>query len=318
MNIYVNEQKIETALNGETQLSQVVDQVQTWIESNGKYVLGLTVDGRELLRKDLETLTPSETQRIDFVVGEELDVIETCLVELDSYIDQVGNTLVGRDSLTERETIDLKEGIPWMEETILSTANLLKLKLELIKPIREGQNVPDIINSLKVTSQNLDSATKIEEFLSYLRDFKIFLMDLTNRFAFNRFSDEDLKEQIIAYLGQYDKVIDDFKAVNENFQSGKDHLANEILNDTINSLNTMISCIVTLQHRHNSIEWDAISIQDKSLSEMTQVLNATLSSIAEALERGDIVFAGDILEYELPDLLEEFKPFLGAILDKLQ
>lgn len=121
MNIYINDQKLETKLNGETHLGEVLDEIQKWIESNGKYLRHFTVNGQEINRSEVETWGVEKAERIDLVVGEELDIIEDSLVELDRYVDVVGSTLVGRDSLTEKENSDLKEGIPWIESMLLST-----------------------------------------------------------------------------------------------------------------------------------------------------------------------------------------------------
>lgn len=46
-------------------------------------------------------------------------------------------------------------------------------------------------------------------------------------------------------------------------------------------------------------------------------LNETLSNIASAMEKNDIVYAGDILEYELPELLSDFIPFLSLVLERV-
>ncbi len=317
MNIYINEEKIDTTLNGETQLSQVIDQMTQWIENNGKYLLHFTVDGKEVSSSEIQDLEVSTTERLDFFIGEELDMIENSLVELDSYVDKVGNTLVGRDSLTEQESNDLKEGMPWIESMIFATKNILHLNLSLIRPMGNGKNVEEIIVSLKEGSSQLDSMQSIEAFLENLRDLKLFLMDLSGRLALVRLSDVELKEIISGFLDRFESVKKDFMLVNENFQSGKDHLANEILTDAISDLNSVISAIVTIQQRYANVVWSDISIDGKTFSEISLQLNQTLGSVAQAMEKNDIVLAGDILEYELPDLLEAFYPFLKEVIQKV-
>ena len=106
-------------------------------------------------------------------------------------------------------------------------------------------------------------------------------------------------------------------AVNENFQSGKDHLASEILNDAVGRLTGLMSALVSVQTRHSELDWQSLSIDEKKLSEVITRLNETLSNIASAMEKNDIVYAGDILEYELPELLEAFIPFLSLVLERV-
>ncbi|TGN19404.1 hypothetical protein [Leptospira idonii] len=318
MNIYINEQKLETTLSGETNLGQVLDQIQKWIESNGKYLRHFTVNGLEINRSEAETWELNRAERVDLFVGEELDIIEDSLIELDSYVDKVGSTLVGRDSLTEKETADLQEGIPWIESMLLSTKNLLNLNLASIKPMGKGKNVEEIVSSLKEASSGLDSTSAIDSFLEDLRDLKLFLMDLSGRLAVIRMDESELVAIIKKFVDEKDSVIKDFMLVNENFQSGKDHLATEILTDAVGRLNGLISALVSVQGRHSEIDWAGISLEGKTLNEITSALNESLTHIASAMEKNDIVYAGDILEYELPELLEGLVPFLSEILILVQ
>lgn len=316
MNIFINEQKLETKLTGETNLGQVLDEIQAWIEANGKYVRHFTVNGLELNRSELESKLIEDTDRLDLFVGEELDVIEDSLIEIDTYVDKIGSTLVGRDSLTEKETLDLKEGIPWIVSMVSSTKNLLNLNLSLIRPMGKGKNVEEILESLSEGCGKLDETKSIESFLEDLRDLKLFLIDLGSRLGVMRMEESELIEVITKFITEKDKVIRDFMLVNESFQSGKDHLATEILGDAVGRLNALVSSFVALQSRHSEIDWNEINIDGKKLNELVASLNETLSNIALAMEKNDIVYAGDILEYELPALLEDLIPFLKLVLEK--
>jgi hypothetical protein len=314
MNIFINEQKLETTLNGETHLGQVLDEIQKWIESNGKYLRNFMVDGEEINRSEIETLELSSAERLDLFVGEELDIIEDSILELDSYVDKVGSTLVGRDSLTEKETSDLKEGIPWIETMLVSTKNLLHLNLASIRPMGKGKNVEEIISSLKEVSLNLDGTTAIDLFLEDLRDLKLFLMDLRARLTVIRMEDPELLGIIQKFVDDKDKIIKDFMLINENFQSGKDHLATEIMTDAVGRLNALISAMVSIQGRHSEINWADFKAGENALADVTGLLNEALGNVASAMEKNDIVYAGDILEYELPELLENMIPLLREIL----
>ncbi|TGM38000.1 hypothetical protein EHQ92_06370 [Leptospira biflexa] len=317
MNIFINEQQLDTKLDGETNLGQVLDEIQKWIESNGKYLRHFTVNGMERSRSELDHVGIDETERLDLFVGEELDVIEDSLVEVDNYVDKVGSTLVGRDSLTEKEAEDLKEGIPWIISMIRTTTKLLNLNLNLIQPMGKGKNVEEILESLQNGSIILDSTKTIEVFLEDLRDVKLFLMDLSTRLAVMRLDESELVDIISRFVKEKDKVIKDFMLVNENFQSGKDHLASEILNEAVGRLTGLMSALASIQTRHTELNWQELSFEDKKLSDLIGELNTTLSNIASAMEKNDIVYAGDILEYELPDLLESLIPFLSLVLEKV-
>lgn len=162
---------------------------------------------------------------------------------------------------------------------------LLHLNLSSIKPMGKGKNVEEIIESLKLGSQNLDSTNAIEAFLEDLRDLKLFLIDLSARLNVIRKDDEELFEIIGQFVKDKDKVKKDFMLVNENFQSGKDYLATEILTDAVGRLNSLISALVSLQSRHTENKWSEILIDGKSLGELTSSLNETLNGIASAMEK---------------------------------
>lgn len=317
MNIFINEQKLETKLTGETNLAQVLDEIQSWIESNGKYIRHFTVNGLALNRSELESKEIEASDRLDLFVGEELDVIEDSLLEIDTYVDKIGSTLVGRDSLTEKESSDLKEGIPWIVSMIHSTKNLLNLNLSLIRPMGKGKNVEEILDSLSASVSKLDGTKAIESFLEDLRDLKLFLIDISARLGVMRMEEPELISVIRKFVDEKDKVIRDFIFVNESFQSGKDHLATEVLGDAVGRLNGLISSFVSLQTRHTEIDWKDLNLEGKELNALVAALNETLTNIAIAMEKNDIVYAGDILEYELPTLLEDLVPFLRLVLQKI-
>lgn len=318
MNIFINDQKLETNLGGETYIGQVLDQIEKWVESNGKYLRFFTVNGEELNRTELDAMEVTKAERMDLYVGEELDIIEDSLYELDLYVDKVGSTLVGRDSLTEKETSDLREGIPWIETMLVSTKNLLNLNLASIRPMGKGKNVEEIISSLKEVAMNLDGTSAIDAFLEDLRDLKLFLMDLSARLAVIRMEDPELLAIVQKFVEDKDKVIKDFMLINENFQSGKDHLATEIMTDAVGRLNALISAMVSIQGRHSEINWADFKVEERALSQVITSLNDALGNVAEAMEKNDIVYAGDILEYELPELLENMIPLLKEILSAVQ
>ena len=110
MIIYVNEEVLETKLEEEKTIGEVYQGVNSWIESSGKYLVSCLVDGLEKNPSELNEIQIDSVNRLDFYIGEDIDILIASLLELDKYIDGVGNTLFGRDSLTQNETHDLKEG----------------------------------------------------------------------------------------------------------------------------------------------------------------------------------------------------------------
>jgi hypothetical protein len=63
------------------------------VESSGKYLVNCFVDGVEKNFSDLKELEIESVKRLDFYVGEDIDILIASLLELDKYIDNVGNAL---------------------------------------------------------------------------------------------------------------------------------------------------------------------------------------------------------------------------------
>lgn len=313
MNIYINEVAVETRIDKEENLGQVYEEVRKWAESQGKFLLRCLKDGEEYSQVDLFALGLDQVERLDFFVGENLDVLVSALLELDRYVDAIGSTLLGRDSLTEKENRDLSEGIRWIQELLTSARTLMGLDFEQVRPVPEGRNVKEILEFISDNSGILHSYSGIETFLEYLRDLKLFIMNLINKASALTVDQATLLEIIRAYSQNMDVLKNEFIRVNENLQSGKEVIAGELLGHSTGRLQVLLSALISLQAKlpHSSLEEMVIS--GKKLGDITEKLKGLLEQVADSLDSGDMVMAGDLLEYELPDVLEELVPFLSSI-----
>ncbi len=318
MEIFVNNHKLDADLDTEKTIGDIVAGVNNWVESNQKYVVSCFVDGNDYDLSIMEELDIDKIDRIDFIIGEEMDVLVSSLEELDRYVDTIGSTLIGRDSLTENESRDLSEGIIWIDTIVTSAKKLLKLNLDTIRPMGKGKNVLEILDNLHKSVSHLESVSKIENFLEDLRDLKLFILDLRTRTEILDLNKEQLLEILKDYTNSMDSIKTNFMKVNENFQSGRDKLASEMLTDGIGKMNTLLTALISLRNSHPQLELEKIEIENENLSAYNKNLNECLTQIAMGLENNDLVGVGDILEYELPDLLDGLKPYLDKIIEKLE
>ena len=318
MIIYVNEEVLETKLEQEKSVGEVYQAINSWVESNGKYLVNCFVDGVEKNYSDLKELEIESVKRLDFYVGEDIDILIASLLELDKYIDNVGNALFGRDSLTQKETQDLKEGLNWIQTVLSSAKNLLRLDYMRIIPHGSDKNMLEIIAKAVDPENKLDSVPLIEDYLENLRDLKLFVMDLINRVTLMNIDTETVKEILTTYGEHMEVLKKEFIRVNENFQSGKDHLATELLSHSTGRLHIMISGLISVASRGNDVKVEDIKIGEDTLFTVNTLFSEKLSQIEKALADKDIVTAGDILEYELPEILDKFVPFLMEIKNRLK
>ena len=251
MNIYVNDEKLQGSLTDERNLGEVYSAVSQWIESQGHYIVHFLVDGIESVSTDaLHSISLDAVQRLDFYSGSELELLSQSVLELDRYIELVGNTVFGRDSLTEKESKDIVEGTAWINEVLQSAKHLLKLDYTSIKPLKIGDTVSEVLSSLTSLSGQMDTITSIESYLDKLRTLKVFIIDLSNRLSALTIDPATLKELVTTYSNTMDSLKNEFIKVNEAYQSGKDHLANELLNRSTGRLHVLISGLISLQSKN--------------------------------------------------------------------
>lgn len=312
MEIFVNEIKLENEMENEKNLNEIVDQVSLWIEKNGKFIVSCRVDGEEFT-KDIGQKEISDAGRLDFYVGEELDILRSTLDELDSYIEKVGNTLFGRDSLTEQEATELRDGVEWMVSVLQSAASLLQLDLTAIKPLGQGNTVQEILENLSSLSQSEDSSQAIEEFLENLRDLKLFSIDLMSRTSVLDMDPDTLKQIISGFTNGIPALKEELVRINENYQAGKDEVAIQVLNHAVSQINMLLTALISVKSQRDDIDFGKIQIGESSFDEECEKMNETLASIAVSLEENDIIQAGDIVEYELPAVLDDLIPFLKEL-----
>jgi len=249
MKIYVNEEILDSRIEKEETLGDIYEEIKRWAESQGKFLLQCLVDGKEMQKDELKSILIDSADRLDFYVGENLDVLIAGLIELDKYIDTVGNTLLGRDSLTEKENRDLKDGVHWISEVLDSAKSLLKLDYSRITPIPGGNNLQKIIDNITNDFSKLDSISSVENYLENLRDLKLFTMTLINKTSILGVDLKTIKDIISTYADNMEVLKKEFIRINENFQSGKDAVAGELLNHSIGRLHIMLSSFVSIKGR---------------------------------------------------------------------
>ncbi|MEM7183386.1 MAG: hypothetical protein AAF518_20920 [Spirochaetota bacterium] len=318
MNIYINEEKVEASVGEEKNLGEVFDQVSDWIHSQGHVLTGFLLNGKEIARNDLADVQINQEARLDFFSGKKQDIILESLQELDTYVDRVGNTIVNRDSLTEKEAMDLADGTLWMKELLDSVGSLLKLDYSHIYPSNPQQSVADTLVRLSKLSSTLEGTTEIESFLDSLREIKLFLLDLSNKLSSYSMDKTSVLEIIKLFSEKMDLLKDEFIRVNESYQAGKDAVATELLGHCTNRLSSLVTALMAVKNQAQEYGVEPEWFEKKEYLEMANSLNEMMNEAVQCMESGDIVQAGDIFEYELPELLDNFIPFLQELNGRIQ
>ncbi|HMW60958.1 MAG TPA: hypothetical protein PKA91_14990, partial [Leptospiraceae bacterium] len=93
MQIYVNNTELEAQLTDEQNLLQVYDAVSDWTRANHRYILGIQVDQKIMAPDHLEEINTASVDRVDFRIGDEIEMMAESVAEMDRYIDRIGNSL---------------------------------------------------------------------------------------------------------------------------------------------------------------------------------------------------------------------------------
>jgi hypothetical protein len=325
MQIFVNNQKLEAQFSGMENLAEIYEEMDRWSLENKRYIIGFMVDQQEIPVRDLTEWGMDKIDRLDFMIGDEMDMVLATIEELDRYVDQIGSTLYGISELRENQIGELKEGVHWIFQIMDSLSSILRIDLSkatssLDRPAEDGMDsMAATLANLKNASEGFEKANSNESvdlFLENLRIIKYFVMKLQLQMRALAAGIEELIELAEEFHKGIPRLTDEAVRINELFQSGKDRPAMDDLEKFIGRLHYYISALYGLDYRISQDDQTGIfqyEVDGIPFHTVNKALAGLLSELSMALEESDIVTVGDIIEYELTDRLKEFEPYLNGI-----
>ena len=322
MQIYVNDQELDAKLVEENNLLDVYESINDWTSKNTKYILGFLVDQTEYSIRQLKDLNPDDVKRIDFFIGDEVEMMISTVDELDRYIDQIGSVLYEEEIQKNEDYKNLNEGIHWIMEIMKSVSGILKIDLNVAaSPVSEKGDIPiDIIlNNLDTLSLNLiheENTPLKDEFLSYLRGLKFFVMKLGFQIRMMNADFDELMDSVDEFENRIDELSENMISINIAFSSGNDGEALNTLDSATEKLNHYLSVLYALDYKYltdTGTSLFKIQPSGDGLLKHAREITEHLKNLSDMLEKKDIVSAGDILEYEITESLKNLKPYLIGI-----
>lgn len=324
MQIFVNDSELEAKLTDEQDLSQVYTSVSDWIRSHNRYVLGVAVDSLDVAPESLGQLTPERVKRIDFRVGDEVQMMAESAAELDDYVDRIGRTLFDRTHLTAQEIHNLREGTKWIVQIIETSCGILRLKPEdilcpVVGPEEAGAvSVKELLTALSEASGGLreDAPEGIIVYLTVMRDLRFFILKLKMQLLTMNASLEELMDVTASFEARSVELNEEIVEINKLFQSGQDFQALELLDRMIERLNGFLSAAFALEYRvlqDSGSAMPSVLVDGRGFQEVASDVTTVLRDLSSAMEEKDIVAVGDILEYELTEKLASLREMLAAI-----
>ncbi len=324
MQIYVNNTELEAELTGEETLREVYDAVSDWTRRSNRYILGVEVDRKITAPDRLSHIAPESVHRVDFHVGDEMEMMADSVGEMDRYVDRIGASLFERTNLTDEEIANLREGVRWISEIIAASCSIMHLNAEEIMcPVvgdssAESRSVHDILAILRSSVEELspENSEGIHVFLSILRDLRFFIIKLKMQLLALNADQGELAVALQEFESKIPALIEEIVEVTTLFQSGKDFQALENLDATVERLNAYLSAMFAAEYRllrDRGLHIPSQSTNGVTFQQVSEDLTGILRDISSAMEENDIVAVGDILEYELTERLSQMPPFLRQL-----
>jgi len=322
MQIYVNDQQLNATLSGEKNLAEVYEAINRWSSDNRKYILNLLVDSREISVKGLASIPTEAVHRVDFYIGDEIDMVLSTLDELDRYLDQIGSTLFEMENIAANEANNLKDGVHWIRQIITSVASILHIDLGgsvLSSQEKESESMEAILAHLEKGSEAFLSGSdkqSIEAFLEDLRSFKAFVMRLILQLKMIGAGMEEIQETVEEFESKTDELNKEIVSINELLGAGKDREALDQLESVCSTMNRYVTALYALDYhlsRQGEKTLSNIVFGEVSFMEIAGELTELLRDLTSALEENDMVALGDILEYELTAKITSIQPYLTEI-----
>lgn len=325
MEIYINNEILDAKISDEKNASEIFSAISSWLQKNRRFILGCRVNERDVSVQKLNEISADQVERMDFEVGDEMDMLVSTLTETDRYVEQIGSVLFERETLDAEDIKNLVEGTGYLKEIMISISSIIKTELSKIpSPFSSDrdehkENMEEVVDRMTEAAKSFSPGIHRDEYETFLMDLRIlkmYLMGLVSRFE----TVMSGREELIESIEEFEKRIPDMKeeivSINEDLNTGKDAGALDTLDKIVLELNGYTSAVFALDQqlqRGGNSSIPKIEVNGVPFSEKAEALTVLLKNIAVSLEERDMVALGDILEYELTEHLENLFPYLPEI-----
>lgn len=282
MQIIVNNEKIEFEIQKKLNLNEIIEHLNEWASEKELYVTDYKIEADENLKP--HELNSSNIEVMNVQIGDQKDLIETNLSQLNDYLDRIGSYLAGaleqgaEVELTEKQ--NLREGIDYIHESLSGIMQVMSGKDEQ-QPLKE--KLDQLVD--------LDIEKDLEAGLNLLAVLKNQVLIYIKNLRLSRMSEEELINSKNQFLNNIDTILEKLEHIAEDLTIGKENVA-----------------ITKLENITGVISDGLIILRMTNTSpEITTKMLAALNEMTTALVTGDMVTAADIVDFDLKDLLTELK-----------
>lgn len=291
MEFKINGEVCDIQLEGEKNAADIIDSFSKQLES-GVVIASLSINGKYYSpdNPDLKDISADSIRTIEVEAGTQEDIALSLLEESKLILINIADDLQknGFDHVTQ-----FNELFAWIMETLNAVNKVALFELaESRLLISTLTQVRDYVNSSERDPAKVESLGSIlRNLIQYIDSIQI---KLQKGFDIS-------KRELLEMIDHGSNLLPE---IAESFQLGHDQKAFEGIHTIINLLE---NCSVYFRSRLPEFKNN-----DLKVSDLYEDLNALLGEIVEAFEKADFVLIGDLMEYELPEKLDELAKVLES------
>lgn len=291
MQLTVNEEVVDITLENEQTAYDIISSFSKQIGED-MLISSIRINDRYYSPEDqekLETILLDGIDQINIEVGTQDEISINLLQESSRILRSVAEDLKQNGFSHEEEIFKV---LDWVLETVQTVGKISILSLSEVKLVDSTlQQLLDYLNEPEKETSKIPAITQI--LLNLIQYIESIQLKISNGFSLSR---EELSQAIQNIL----KILPE---IAESFQIGKDSDALEKIHIVINLIE---SCSLYIKKNPDSFSKE----KEEEIENLYEEFNSLLEEILEAFQNGDFILIGDLMEYELPDKLENYQSII--------
>ncbi len=291
MQLTVNEQVVDITLENETNAFDIIESLSSQIEKE-IFISSIRIDNRYFApddKKSLKSISLKDIDQINIEVGTREEISITLLQEANRILQSVAEDLKQNGFSHEEE---IGKVLAWVLETVQTVQKVSLLSLSEAKLVHSTlTQVLDYIQSSEKEPEKIPSLTQI------LLNLNEYVESIQLKISGNFNLTQEEMDQLIRH------TLEILPEIAEAFQIGKDSEALEKIHTVINLIE---SCSLYIKKNLNNFSKE----KEEEIGNLYDEFNSLLEEILTAFENTDFILIGDLMEYELPEKLENYQSII--------
>lgn len=301
MEFYINDEKLDFSLENEKTLSDVLKQIQIWIQKSNHFIERFIIDGQEKnFEKEMASQEPVDSiHKIEFYVKGKLEQIDEVLPVVKNYLNKFYLEIEkGKEPfcIDKREKI---EGLVWIVDSVSLIAKNLSISPRHV--FSEGKNLEETLTFMRISINTLMQGIHDSNFFySYFKEGILPRIPILEKMIdtivdFYQYLSGSKNQHLIEELIKEGKAVLNFtKEISSALQDGKDQDALNLIQKIMCYFEAVNIILIKSEASKSKKESN-----EKIRVEMIELFNQCYDSF----KTQDIVSVSDIVEYEIAEKL---------------